>query len=775
MTRRRLITRLVASRQAQAAGLVLSAAALALLSCFLMIGQDNAREAQAESVRGFAGGGEQLFQPQNEVAEAAIAATGLAQPIWFLDGQIATSLAETSAEVRMALDPMALATLESGKRPAGAAEVAVSLSVRDALGVGVGDSVTISESGVTRSARIVGVVVDTGDADSAFVLALGSPVESVLATWVTTSSYDEVAGSSAAVADALASRTLKPRTVELLAEDSVTATLGWISESQTVLWPVALVVTALIGATTLAAMRASTRKLVEALLSAGMPSMEAIKTVLGAATLLLYAGTLVGAAAAAALSLLLKGFQQNALGQHWSGVAIPYVSVLGYIALAPVSAAVLVILFSRFRLVRSKVVASNAVGWIGLAATVSAGLLWLAIYMQWLGVDLVRVACVVTVIGVAMLLSRTYHDARGAGSPLRRVGALLASRLIVPSLIVALGLGLLSLNAAHQIDGSRDLERQQIAIQPPGSMVVFEVSADGSQYIAEAYETAGGTNVSRIAVPLEQGSSLRVTSPEVGACMEEAKTSVPETVLGTCSPDTLVPVNAVGLSYAEDAIVADPALVSGGEVGLLLFDAAGAATVQSNLAADADPSLGGNLPGLVVPIDSRFAQELDLRPSGSEYLVLPGFSSLPERQQAELRATISRVAGAAQISEDRGFNDDGRLLIGIAIIAVAAIGAAALWATSLGAFVASLRRFRQDVGLLGVRDSKRYRLFFNVFAPALCLQLVSAACVAFGAWLESGRSSYANFAWLLPYVTAVAITIAVVWIAARIPRRSYVD
>lgn len=775
MTRRRILLRLIASRRAQSAGLVLMAAALALVSAFLLIGQENARDAQAESVRGFAGGGEQLFQPQNDAAEAAMAATGLAQPLWFIDGQIATGAAAVTAEVRLAREPLPLATLVSGRRPQTTSEVAVSVSVEHALSLELGDTVTISESGVDRLADVVGTTVDTGDADSTFVLALGTPVEPTLATWVARSSYDEVAGSSPDVAAALANRTLKPRTVDLLADDSVAATLSWMSESRTVLWPTALAGTALISATALAAMRGSVRRTVEALSSAGMPAREAARTVLGAATVLLYVGMLVGVVAAVAVSLALKDTEQQTFGQYWPSVTVPYLSLAGYVVLVPALAALLLAAVSTIRLVRSTVIVGRALYWLGAAVTGGAVLLWAAVYWQRAGVGLVRVACVLTIVGVAVLLSGSGGRSRGSWLPVHRTGTLLASRVALPSLVVAVGLAVLCLNAAHQTEGSEDLRRQAVAVQPPGSMVLFEVSADASRHIATAYEAAGGTGVVRIMVPLEEGTSLRVTSPGVGACMEEAGTSVPEEVLGSCSPDTPVPVNAIGLSAGDGRAVADPALVSDGQVGVLQFDALGAATVRPTLDVAAGSGLGGNLPGLVVPEDSAFATGHGLRPSGSEYLVLPDFSSLPEQQQARLRSTISRVAGAAQVSEDRGFDDGGRRVLGVAIVVGSTVGVFALWATCLGTFVASLRRFRRDVGLLGVRGGKRYVLAATVFGPAVVLQVVSALCVVLGAWLESGRSSHLDVLWLVPYGVALSITVAAALVAVRVPSRSYVD
>ena len=262
-------------------------------------------------------------------------------------------------------------------------------------------------------------------------------------------------------------------------------------------------------------------------------------------------------------------------------------------------------------------------------------------------------------------------------------------------------------------------------IQAPGSMSLHEVPDRSAEAIVEAYRNLGGSEVSQFLLPDERISQGRVTQPGVIACIRAEKFDRLFDVPLSCFASPSAPVYLIAASTrATDDVLAAPELIRDGKVGILQLRS-GSDLIESEtlISATPDPALGGNLPGLVVPKGFGATDSIVLRGGGTRMLVLHDFGSLGPVDQSRMRATIARLASAAQVIDTSRGDAPSRRRSAVAAgsLAIAAVTFAIMLLAGAGAIVGS-RRLAQGLDAVGAGPRYRRRLVARMLAlPAVSL------------------------------------------------------
>lgn len=761
-----LLRRLVRGRRRPVAALAATALLFALAWSSILLIQGNSAAALETSVKVSSGGFRYLLQPQSSESEDVLSGRSDMTPVWLTAGTLATGSAEVSVDVRASTRPVRLASVLTGGAPRRPGEIALSVGAIEDLNASIGDRVALRDAdGDEQFFTVVGTAVDTAQRDSRFAVAvLGAPRDEQ-ATWLTNTSLDAMM-SDRAISPLLASRAILFRTVATLASDSSLPVAGTFSASVNRYWPLGVAVVGLLFGAILVAMRRDGRRITESLAAAGLETSRAWRLLVSAALMTLVAGAILGDVLAVVVIHLLSERISTGLNQYWVGITFSLVRTMAFVMAAPMGVVIAV------GLAHVKVPAPrrgrrrHAIGGFILFAS---ALWWGLIYLQVAGVAQVPLAGMLTVSAVALLVPTGRRRGAGESSLVERIGRSLS----IPAVLTAASLVLTGLHVAELTGNVNRIQHDSFATQPEGSFIVFGVSATASRLIEQRYESLGGRDAHRLLIPDESSTNVRVSSSRLVDCMRQKDLSLPDPVLQTCGPqDTYVPINVVALSpgRADAGPRADPALIDRHGVGLLTFDVkSGLVTRTSMSSAVADRSLGGNLPGLIVPANSEAALGLGLRPSGSEYLILSKFSSLTTREQAAMRSTITHAAGGAQTSQDQGLTYDGADSIAKLTIAMVGIVASLVWLGLGGSYLSTHRRIRRDLAVLGASAAKRRSLAFRSLVPTAAALLATLPVISFGAWLQRGREGSSGLLWAFPSISVLVILLATGVIFSRVP------
>jgi hypothetical protein len=761
-----LLWRLVQGRLRPAAALAATALLFAFAWSSVMLIQRNSATALETSVKVSSGGFPYLLQPQSSESEDALSGRSDMTPVWLTAGTLATGSAEVPVDVRASTRPVHLASVLTGVEPSRPGEIALSVGAIEDLNASVGDQVALRDAGGDEQIyTVVGTAVDTAQRDSRFAVAvLGAP-RNEQATWLTSTSLDAMM-SDGAISPLLASRAILFRTVTTLASDSSVPVAGTFSSSVNRYWPLGVTAAGLLFGAILIAMRRDGRRITQSLAAAGLETSRSWRLLLSAALMVLVAGVIVGDVLAVVAIHLLSDRISAGLNQYWVSNTLSLLRTLAFVMAAPMGVVVAVVLTYVKVPAPRKGRRRRAI--VGFALLVSA-LWWALIYTQVAGVAQVPLAGMLTVAAVALLVPTGQRGGAGESSLTERIGRSLS----IPAILTAVSLVLAGLHVAELTGNVNRIEQDSFTTQPEGSFIVFGVSTSASRLIEQKYESLGGRDAYRLLIPDESSTNVRVSSSGLVDCMREENLSLPDPVLQACGPqDTYVPINVVALSpgHADAGPRADPALIDGHGVGLLTFDVKSSLVTRTTLSpAVADRSLGGNLPGLVVPADSEAALGLGLRPSGSEYLVLSKFSSLTTREQAAMRSTITHAAGAAQTSQDQGLTYDGADSIAKLTIAMVGIVASLIWLGLGGSYLSTHRRIRRDLAALGASAAKRRSLALRSLVPTAAALLTTLPVISFGAWLQRGREGSSGLLWALPSISVLVILLVTGVIFSRVP------
>lgn len=673
-----------------------------------------------------------------------------------------------------------LGVVHEGRRPQEPGEALVSRHAAEALGLSPGDRFSLSATDGEREATVVGIVRDPADHRARSVLLLTTEGEVSLATRWLFSNHD--------FADAEPIRTLLERrvgaygSIDALLEAARSqppphlASLRFLPFGMGLLIMLALVGTALILSRTWA-------KDVETLTTSGMSARRAWTLIGGGVLLACSTGVLAGTVGVLLGLSTFRTEVSSLLGQDWSTIEVPYRSVLLTIG----SVLVLGVL----------ALVARRVPWARMTSAVTSRDRLVRPLPVWVGVLLA---------GLSMMLVATWMTPRaGAAAPFVLIGAAISALALPVALVPVLLTGLpparraltrrltgalvpvvaavcliVVLGAAWAARTTYDANSGEAAsspLLPAGSFAISEVPDDLLPTVIEMYRQQGGKDVTSFAHVDERERQFRVTTPALAACAgREGTLDVPPECWPP--PDRLLaaPVNVVMLSQEGSAAQADPGLVEAGQVGVILFDASdrqGRVQDTSRLTASAAPGLGGNLPGLVLAVDSPEVTGLGLRPSGSSLVVMHDYSTLLPQDQYEFRGAALRLVPGAQIADgtDPTFYDRQRSTATLVSLLSAALATVILLVGGTGQ-VAGERIARRAMRELGTHR----RLVWSTAArwvalPAASLVLAGVLALASASFLGMARDASYGWLWLVPLAVPVVACGVLTVIFLHVPGR----
>jgi hypothetical protein len=525
------------------------------------------------------------------------------------------------------------------------------------------------------------------------------------------------------------------------------------------------------------------RPVVRSLEAVGLPRRRAVGLMAGAGVAVQAIGVLVGMGLSVGLIAVFRDAVSAPLQQSWLAVSTSVPALVAAAILVPATAVLIVlgvlVLLQRGRL-QDGIRGYRVAAWASFGVVAAA-----AVWMAAAGGlrDAAPLLGLVAAIGVA--LAAAAHSVRLDTRPTtRRVTAHLARKLIAVSVIAAVVVYATSWYSAWHTHAALSAEQltRSVRAQPPGSMLVLGTSADVRVSVRELYRAEGGHDFAHLLLPVETDSTIRVTSPSMARCLRKPGTdlfNVPESCfpMGTQSPVNLVALQPAGghesSPGAASGLRAEPALTEGGLTGILDITTPGGKVVTAEtVAATGDATLGGNMPGAVLPEDGALARRLGLEPSGSELLVLEDWHTLSDQGQANVRAALTRLAPTAQSAEDLGYVDErGEAGMAMTVGLVGGLIVMLLIAAGGGAVVTAARPLRRSLRDLGASPQIARGVAARAVGGGL-LAVVSAGVLARVSAGFAGRLDPQGYgwAWTVPALSATVVLLVVLREMARTPR-----
>lgn len=675
---------------------------------------------------------------------------------------------------------VALGNLVAGQR-AGKGQVVLSRRTADALEVSIGDTIQLdTNSGEAKTLKLVGLLANPANRlDQTAVTADTNLPASNVSIWL----FKADPYQQPALRPLLDMRTLTYQSANtLIASRSAELPQG-LAGLKLIPAALAALFLILLGAS-LSSMAAVARRDVDSLIASGFSPKQAWTGIIAVAYIVVVIGILAGFLAAT-LGLRSARSQLSSLfDQDWLTTDLAWTSVLLLVAAVTVAAlaAPRIVrsathLINRLTTARKKATtrrwlpaAAALSGLILLAGTIAARMQTppgrLSAYAPW------------AIVLITASLPGLAHRIVPSGLPTasRQVvshlnAALLA--VVTVAAILATFAGGSAARSTHNANAGQSLTR---APQPNGSLLITEIPTSAADSVLANYENAGGDQLLRYDLPDESTARLRATGPRLIGCMQQDGTLNPDEVASDCFPqDTYSPINVIALSTQTGTpTAADPGLVESGKVGLLLYtqptpQAAKYATTD----ATADNLLGGNTPGLVLAPDNPLAAEYNLTPSGRQFLALLDFAELSPSAQARLRATISRAAPAAQVSEAAQLKayDNERSLANAKAIAGAALTLLVMLVGGAAVTEGNRRTLRTLVDL-GATSRHRRGLITRVLLSSLATFTIAFVLARIGAEIGGlNVPGSTGWLWTLPFITGLTGTIILAVLFQRVPDR----
>lgn len=305
-------------------------------------------------------------------------------------------------------------------------------------------------------------------------------------------------------------------------------------------------------------------------------------------------------------------------------------------------------------------------------------------------------------------------------------------------------------------------ERMSSPLVPPGSFAISNVPGDAADALEEAYSELGGREVRRLGLVDEQAETPRVVTPQASACIADGVplelNSVPEEcwMAGTSSALSVVAVGEPGSQP-----LADPHLISGGEVGVLRIVGAEAMIEGvDRVLAQPDSVLGGTLPGLLLPPESPLLERYGLVPSASYVVALLDFGELPAEDQMRVRAAASRLAPGAETADGTAPTEydsmrstaDAVAILGAALAALLMV----LGALAVGAAHSVTRRTLAELPMTPRRRRSVYgRWLTAVVVPPLLVVPLTWLVATLAGMAPTGDL---GLSWLVPGLVLLVAT-----------------
>ncbi len=696
----------------------------------------------------------------------------------------ATLVADEAAvfvQLRVTTDPDAtIGVLTAGHHPTQASEISLSATTADALGVAVGDEVTVTSTAGELSAEVVGLLIDPADpANSAAVLIPSVDQAFTPTRWLSNNDFYGVEE----LQPLLDRRTASYQSRDALLVAAAINRPGFLSSMQFLPVGVGLLVGVLFLSTLTLLLQRWTAD-VRSLGACGIPPVRSWRHVTFVALACVLAGEFVGLFLSFFILTTFKAPVSAWLGQGWTTITTPWSGILLILAITTVAVLLAV---PVIRLVTNPPSVRVLSRWrFQLRPSRVRALAFSAVlFASWIGVVLVArqpgadfLSAVIPVLGVVWAATLPYllSPLLAVGLPpgrralqmqlLRGVRPMAA---VVIALVVAVGTW-----SAQTTYSANSGEAQANPMVPSGSFVMSDVPDSAIPIITDIYQSYGGQEIIRYGRPDESQLNLRVTTRGLLECLAAPGASLanlPETCWPTDN-GLMTPVNVVAIGEVGSEPRADPNLVSGGEVGLILLKSEdGSISRLAETTATLDPLLGGNMPGLVVPPDSNVLAELGVMAGGSSTVALLDFYSLSIADRVKVRGAVLRLAPGSELADgnDPTAFDRLRTVANTTGFVGAFVGAMFLLIGGMGLVVANslTRRTLVDLGATAVARAVTTLRWIGIPAVSLMLSVpVIYTSASFG-WAD-GDASY-GWIWLVPPLVALLAVFAIGGLFTRVP------
>lgn len=777
----RLTVAFVRHRVAQVSILSVLGFALGASVVGLAVVKSSAQDAILDSVRADLGQRSYVLQTGDPAAYQALRMINGVSPIQDQIGDIVADGLSAPVLVRTTTSTaLELGIIVRGARPSRVGDVVLSEVTAESMGVIVGDHVQVRAGDATVDGRVVGISVDPANRTTSMVVQLVEDSTVFRPTmWLSDTDFADIRE----LDRSLTGRTAFYRSLDSLLEAAGSAENRPRFLSAMRFVPVGcglLIAVLLASAGSVLARRWQND--VDALVGAGMAPAAAWRRIVAIAFGTVLLGQVLGGIAATAALWFWREPVSGWLGQFWVDITVPWQEPLFILGLTGVSA-ILTIPLTRVALkwMTRRPLARGQQRWTTTLATVCtavglvllAALIWVSRYPkgEWAYTVAPLAAALVAVAGPFVI------------APSLGVGLAVATRALVRYLVaglrpvaavsatIAVLSGVWSAQTVHEANIGEQLSSPTV---PAGSFVISEMPDEAIPTLLRLYRSHGGNRVEQFGIPDESKTLLRATGAKVTSCMSRRGTYDPDEVIDCFPQADLTSINTVLLGHPGSPPRADPVLLEGGKAGLLLFTTGEA--VASRIAdtrAEADPMLGGNLPGLVIPSDGDVAKAFGLVSAGKSEVALLDFSRLAPRDQLLIRAAAIRLAPSAQTASGTDPTEYDRLrstasivsFLGATVVAVVVL----LGGVSMVVAHSVTRRAIVDVGAASIR---RWGIVGRWTAVLGITAMLTIPLTILTASL-GGRIEISSFGrlWILPGLLSVVASLMVGLAFSRQPQR----
>lgn len=741
----------------------------------------SAAAAAAESLR--AELSQRMFALQTNNPEVIDHLDGLPEvgPVQDSVGEVASGDASAPVAVRTTTDPqLQLGVLSAGEHPDEPGELSISEPVAEALGVAIGDTVSVRSDDDEAAGLVVGYVRDPAHvADSTIIRVVHDSPSFHPTRWL--SNADFYAYPELRLALDRRSATYQPVEWLLFGAEvnspQLLRALAYVPAGAGILGGILFL-------SLVAALARTWTSDAGTLVAAGLTPRSAWRHILWTSLGSVLLGVIAGSWAVLAGIRLARTEVSAWLGQSWGHVVVPWSQValvVGTVMLAAALSVPVARYLPRLWSWRPRPTRARRRWLVPVAGAVAlaGAIVWLiALRASFAVVDdptarLAPIGAVVVLLSAPIifgaLLGRAFPGAiRSLFSGFAR--AMWVPAAVVATLVLATGLW----SAQTTRDANRGEAMSPLPV-PAGSFVISSMPDTAIPALRGLYGDLGGHDVVAYEIPDATDGNLRVSSPGTLRCMiDSGVTTITEVPPRCYDSPVAAPINTVLLGPPGSDPQAEGGLVADDAVGLIWFSRdTGSITRTGTTDAGPGAGLGGNLPGLVVPADGSVAQEYDLEPSGMSEVMLTDFHRLSPEDQYVLRAGVLRLAPGAELADGTSRTGYDRMRTQADVVsAVGAVAAGTVLLLGGGLAVLAQRLTRRtlvDVGFSPVRRAVLALCWslVPVLSAALALALVFLTVSVGGRVLDVSFGAL----WYLPGIVGVVAS-GLLWFAFyRVPER----
>lgn len=690
----------------------------------------------------------------------------------------------TDALSRRGHRTLALGTLTSGRWASGPDEVAVSRAVCHALNAQVGDRLELTdEHGVSRSVTVTGILVNAADLDDPVVVGVQPDLDSEDVTlWLT----DRYPYDYQALVDPLDRRAVNMVSVASRSESRARDLPHATTSLRLVPGGLAILVGTLLVAAVVGFFPAAVLD-VRSLMAAGWSARRAWGPVLAMTTVSVVLGELVGATTALLGVRAAREQMGDQFNQAWLSVPVPagpivatFAATVGFfLVIGPTVRGLSRVVTLSGRQPRAVAGAfwsrTVLLSWLLLVscciALVAAMRTELPDRLLWSVPFTVAVASVAIALAALSLIGvRLQQASRGLLKAMARSLAPVAAGVALLTSLVGyyVSMAVHDSYVAQTWDGTRQ--------QAKGALYLSGLPGRASAEVRDQYGSLGGRHVERYLEPDESQVHSRVSTTGLLGCIKRGRYRSIDDMPVSCEPQVPTSSMNVVLLSPDPAgtVEADRYLVADSEVAILQFKTMSSLILKTaTVSVRSSPALGVYLmPGMVVPFDGEVAREFGLVPSGTEFLALRDFASLPPLEQSRIRGTVARLAPSASVLDTTKGDVYGRqrsLARGVAL-AAAALAFLVMLVGGLASYLGSRRALD---ALRTLNAGRRYRLglLARLFAAPTLALLAAPVLIAVGnRVLDGGEGASYGVAWLFPAAGGLAGLTVVILVWLRVPQ-----